>query len=60
VTVLLLYRPRLFAPWAFKYNEGLWSGLVYMGHYAGTLERGPADPDYGTNETGEDPDYPEP
>lgn len=46
--------------WAFKYNEGLWSGLVYIGHYGGTLERGPADPDYGTNETGEDPDYPEP
>jgi hypothetical protein len=46
--------------WAFKYNEGLWSSLVYMGHYGGTLEKGPADPDYGSNETGADPDYPEP
>ncbi|NLV12644.1 hypothetical protein GOC77_05050 [Haloarcula argentinensis] len=46
--------------WAFKYNEGLWSSLAYMGHYAGTLEPGPANSDYGTNETGEDPDYPEP
>jgi hypothetical protein len=46
--------------WAFKYNEGLWSSLAYMGHYAGTLEPGPANSDYGTNETGADPDYPEP
>jgi|GEM_PF-1177137 len=46
--------------WAFKYNEGLWSGLVYMGHFGGTLKKGPADPDYGSTETGADPDYPEP
>lgn len=37
--------------WAYKYNEGLWPLSTYVWHYAGSIEGGPAGPEYDDAET---------